>query len=306
MGMRRAADSKEAGVITNDISARHRPSTRYHRGRTDSHNRRLVGFAGSVAHAPDIGGRIRSPDARDVFKEGLQIPIMKAVRAGKVDPMLEAFVRKNTRVPDQVMGDLHAQFTALTLMEQRIKALLIEAEAEVPGRTSARDSRALRSGNARRYTQSAEWRIPPVHRERRSHRAHTSRNGAHREERFARNGVWDRPSRCSARSTSAWLTPIAYTAFGVKAVLAPHIPNNEGVLRPITISTEGSICNSKPPAAGGARALIGHFFPMMVIQALSKALPERVIATVGSPALVSEHHGAPRRWLSFRQHVFRE
>jgi N-methylhydantoinase B len=29
--------------------------------------------------------------------------------------------------------------------------------------------------------------------------------------------------------------------------------------------------------------LIGHFFPMMVIQALSQALPERVIATVGSP-----------------------
>jgi N-methylhydantoinase B len=77
---------------------------------------------------------------------------------------------------------------------------------------------------------------------------------------------------------------IAYTSFGVKAVLAPHIPNNEGVLRPIKIKAPlGSIANSKPPAAGGARALIGHYFPMMVIQALSKALPERVIATVGSP-----------------------
>src|SRR5260221_4254500 len=77
---------------------------------------------------------------------------------------------------------------------------------------------------------------------------------------------------------------ISYTAFGVKAVLAPDIPNNEGVLRPITIrAPEGSIANSKPPAAGGARALIGHFFPMMVIQALSKALPDKVIATVGSP-----------------------
>ena len=77
---------------------------------------------------------------------------------------------------------------------------------------------------------------------------------------------------------------IAYTSFGVKAVLAPEIPNNEGVLRPVTITApEGSIANSRPPAAGGARALIGHFFPMMVIQALSKALPERVVATVGSP-----------------------
>ena len=88
--------------------------------------RRLVGFAGSVAHSPDIGGRIRSPDARDVFEEGLQIPVMKAVRAGRIEPVLEQFLRKNTRVPDQVMGDLHAQFTALTLMEQRVKALLTE------------------------------------------------------------------------------------------------------------------------------------------------------------------------------------
>ena len=66
---------------------------------------------------------------------------------------------------------------------------------------------------------------------------------------------------------------IAYTSFGVKAVLSPHIPNNEGVLKPITIKAPaGSIANSTPPAAGGARALIGHFFPMMVIQALSQAL----------------------------------
>jgi len=75
--------------------------------------RHLVGFAGSVAHSPDIGGRIRSPEARDVYEEGLQIPVMKAVRGGRIDPVLEQFLRKNTRVPDQVMGDLHAQFTAL-------------------------------------------------------------------------------------------------------------------------------------------------------------------------------------------------
>ncbi|MCG8543835.1 MAG: hydantoinase B/oxoprolinase family protein, partial [Alphaproteobacteria bacterium] len=28
---------------------------------------KLVGFAGSTAHAPDIGGKIRSPEAREVF-----------------------------------------------------------------------------------------------------------------------------------------------------------------------------------------------------------------------------------------------
>lgn len=77
---------------------------------------------------------------------------------------------------------------------------------------------------------------------------------------------------------------IAYTSYGVKAVLSPNVPNNEGVLRPITITApEGSILNSKLPAAGGARALMGHFLPMMVITALAKAMPDKVVATVGSP-----------------------
>src|ERR1044072_4925471 len=80
-------------------------------------NGRLVAFAGSVAHSPDIGGRIRSAEAKEVFEEGLQIPVMKAVCAGRIDAPFERMLRKNVRVPDQVMGDLYAQFTCLHLME---------------------------------------------------------------------------------------------------------------------------------------------------------------------------------------------
>jgi N-methylhydantoinase B len=76
----------------------------------------------------------------------------------------------------------------------------------------------------------------------------------------------------------------AYTAYGIKAVLCPDVPNNDGTLAPLTIvAPPGSILNSTPPAAGGARALIGHFLPAMVLSALAKVVPERVIAGVGSP-----------------------
>ena len=43
---------------------------------------RLVGWSGSTAHSPDIGGKVRSPETREVFEEGLQIPIMKLLDAG--------------------------------------------------------------------------------------------------------------------------------------------------------------------------------------------------------------------------------
>jgi N-methylhydantoinase B len=76
----------------------------------------------------------------------------------------------------------------------------------------------------------------------------------------------------------------AYTSYGVKAVLCPDVPNNDGALAPLTVSApEGSILNSMPPAAGGARALIGHFLPAMVVNALAQVVPEKVIAGVGSP-----------------------
>ena len=45
-------------------------------------NGRLVAFSASTAHAPDIGGKIRSPEPREVFEEGLQIPPWKLMRAG--------------------------------------------------------------------------------------------------------------------------------------------------------------------------------------------------------------------------------
>jgi N-methylhydantoinase B len=77
---------------------------------------------------------------------------------------------------------------------------------------------------------------------------------------------------------------IAYTSYGIKAVLCPDVPNNDGALAPLRITAPaGSILNSQPPAAGGARALVGHFLPAMVINALAEVVPDRVIAGVGSP-----------------------
>ena len=136
-------------LITNDIwlGTGHLPDITV--AKPIFHGKRIVGFAGSVAHSPDIGGRIRSPDARDVYEEGLQIPIMKALSAGKIDPTLERIIRKNVRVPDQVMGDLYAQFTALTLMEHRVMSLLKEHKlkslAELGREIHARSEKAMRA-----------------------------------------------------------------------------------------------------------------------------------------------------------------
>ena len=244
----------------------------------------LVGFAGSVAHAPDIGGRQRSADAREVFEEGLQIPVMKVMVEGVMDKTFERILRKNVREPGQVMGDLYAQFTALQLIETRVAGLMVEQNLatledvarEIHGRSEAAMREAIRRVPEGVYRQTAisDGFDKPIVLE----MAMTVKDGTISVD-FAGSALQVPMSINVCLAYTA-----AYTSYGVRAVLLPNVPNNEGVLKPIEVTApKGSILNSQHPAAGGARALIGHFRPMMVIRALADAMPDRVIATVGSP-----------------------
>ncbi len=271
-------------MITNDIwmGTGHLPDITV--AKPIFHKGRLAGFAGSVAHAPDIGGRQRSADAREVFEEGLQIPVMKVMNAGVMDATFERILRKNVREPDQVMGDLYAQFTAMQLIETRVAGLMAEqgldtledVAAEIHGRSEAAMREAIRQvpEGVYRQTMVSDGFAEPIVLE----MAMTVKDGRILVD-FAGSAA---QVPMSINVCLAYTS--AYTSYGVRAVLLPNVPNNEGVLRPIEVTApKGSILNSQPPAAGGARALVGHFLPMMVIRALADAMPERVIATVGSP-----------------------
>ena len=70
-------------LITNDMyqGTGHLPDIKL--GKPIFHEGRMIGYAATTAHAPDIGGKIRSPEPREVFEEGLQIPIMKMIDAAR-------------------------------------------------------------------------------------------------------------------------------------------------------------------------------------------------------------------------------
>ena len=52
-------------------------------------------------------------DSTEIYQEGLRIPVMKLVDAGRpVTPVYEILAR-NVRVPDVVLGDLRAQQAAV-------------------------------------------------------------------------------------------------------------------------------------------------------------------------------------------------
>ncbi|WP_207541264.1 hydantoinase B/oxoprolinase family protein [Sabulicella rubraurantiaca] len=245
---------------------------------------RLLGFAGSVAHAPDIGGRIRTAESREVFEEGLQIPVMKVVCGGVMDDTFLRFFRKNTRMPDQTLGDLQAQFTALDLMERRLRGVLTEH-----GLASLEELADEIHSRSERATRAAIRAVPDG-----TYHAEVLTDGL---EQPIRLQLALRKQGDSIHADYAGTDPqvprginvclaytLAYTSFAVKAALCPEVPNNEGAFRPISVSAPlGCILNSTPPAAGANRALTGHFIPPMILQALASALPDQVIAGTGSP-----------------------
>jgi len=245
---------------------------------------RLVGFAGSTAHAPDIGGRIRSPEAREVFEEGLQIPIMKIIRAGKLDEGFFKMLRKNVRAPDEVVGDLWAQITALELMEERVSTLMREYKlvslSDLAGEIQSRSERAMRAAIRElpdgTYTGALKTDGLAVPLDLKV--AVTIDGDEVTADYTGSSPQVDRAINC------AFCYTYAMTAYAVKCAAAPHLPNNDGSIAPIkVVAPEGSIINPQFPASGGSRALTGHYIPTLVFDALSKVVPEKVTAGASGP-----------------------
>src|SRR5437868_8515698 len=67
-----------------------------------------VGLFASTVHVVDIGGLGMGPDGRQVYEEGLSIPLMRLARDGQMNEDLLRIIRANVREPLQVEGDVYA------------------------------------------------------------------------------------------------------------------------------------------------------------------------------------------------------
>src|SRR5262249_21883423 len=84
----------------------------------------------------------------------------------------------------------------------------------------------------------------------------------------------------------------AYTAFGVKCIVAPEVPNNAGSLAPITVSApEGCLLNAKRPRAVAARHTVGHMLPDVVFGCLHQVMAGGVPAEGASSLWIPQIYG---------------
>ena len=112
----------------------------------------LAGYLANCCHSPDVGGRVLSGEAREVYEEGLRVPIMKLFRAGEPNAELLEIVRANVRTPDETVGDLYAQTACNEVGARRLVELMdelrLESLEEASDEILGRSERALREAIA--------------------------------------------------------------------------------------------------------------------------------------------------------------
>jgi N-methylhydantoinase B len=87
----------------------------------------LVAWTANIAHWNDVGGMVPgsiSNEAREIFQEGLRLPAVKLVEAGRPIRSVMEIVRCNSRLPDFLEGDLWAGIAAARVGERRILELV--------------------------------------------------------------------------------------------------------------------------------------------------------------------------------------
>ena len=246
-------------------------------------------YVASRAHHADVGGAAPGslPLAREVYEEGLRIPPVRLMRAGRIVDDVLRLVLANVRTADERRADLAAQLGAQTTGARRLGTM---AERYGGG---ARGARALRAAAAElmRVTERrmraalatlprGRWSAEDVLDD--DGRGHgpirivvtlTLSDGRARVDLTRSDAQTAGPVNAVAAVTRA---AVAYVVRGVVG----EIPVNDGMFRPIEVVTRpGTVVDPVPPAAVGAGNVeTSQRIVDTVLRAFHHVLPGRIPA----------------------------
>ena len=260
--------------------------------------KKLVAFFASTCHVIDVGGVGMSAKANSSFEEGTLIPHSRIRKEGKLNEELLAIILANSRSPVEVRGDILSLISAndtgvrrLVDMMKEFKLTSLDTLAKHILKQSEKGARA-----AIKALPEGEWSYEiPL-------------DGYEREltlksKLIVKNGkITVDFSGTSPASLFGINSPRTYThayaVFGLKAVIAPHVPNNIGSLSCFDLITEpGSVVDPIRPSPVTARHVIGQMLADSVFGCLAQALPGTVQAESAGPiwilSLYSAHGRVP-------------
>lgn len=252
---------------------------------------KLVAFVGNLAHHIDVGGKVPgslSPDATEIFHEGLRLPPVKIRKAGQLDQELLAIHAHNVRTPYESRGDLLAQLAANNVGERRFTELcdefgvevVLAAIAELDRYCDRRMAAELEAMPAGTFEFADTIEGDGITRDPITIRVRITTGGPKLVVDFTGTSPQTQgPLNC--------VRPMALACiyYVIRAVTDPSIPPNAGTFRRIEVITpEGSLVNARFPAAtGSGNSIACQRIVDALLGAMAQAVPQRVgAAATGS------------------------
>lgn len=244
---------------------------------------RLMGFTGSTAHHADIGGALDVNKVREVYEEGLIIPLLRLYDEGRLNQLILDFVEANVRVPDMVLGDINAQVAANQAGGKRVVRLMQEygmqdlqpLATEIQARAERAMRRAIQSvpnGEYRSRIQVDELDKPLD--------IACCIRIEDDELVVDFEGTSPQQPRGGINVTLSYARGDA--TYGLKSILLPDVPSNAGCYRPMEVKApSGCLLNAERPVSLRQRHRIGFYVHRALYAALSAVLPEQVPAAPG-------------------------
>lgn len=272
-------------VMTNDpwLCAGHKPdigivSPIFYLGK-------LIGFIGTIAHSPDMGGVLWGAGSRDLYEEGLMVPPTKLFAKGESNKTLFSLLESNVRAPLQTIGDIKAQVAA---NDQGIRSLhKLMRENQLDNLTALSD--AVINASEKSMREALSKAKDGTYTYQYDTDGDGEGLGCHFEIAITIKGDeilvdYEGTSGAHPLSINAVLNyTFAYTAYPIKCAFSPDVPNNDGAFYPIkVVAPEGCLVNAQKPSPLGARNITGNMLHSVVFGALAKVIPDKIQADCGS------------------------
>lgn len=245
----------------------------------------LEGWSTTVAHHVDVGGIIpgsNSLGATEIYQEGLRLPFLKLYDGGDLNQAIWDIILTNVRVPELLLGDLHAQSVACHVGAREYEALF---------RRYGADTMHFYIDELHDYAEAlARSEIAEIPDGTYEFTDHIDGLGENPETIVFHVAVTVRGDEVAVDWTgsspqvrggvnSPLVFAKAATFAALRSVMGSEVPNCHGYTRPITVTApERTIVNAVHPAACGARGISGFRMIDCLFGALAEAVPERVAA----------------------------
>ncbi|MFL5051303.1 MAG: hydantoinase B/oxoprolinase family protein [Xanthobacteraceae bacterium] len=270
----------------------------------------IVAFSGSIAHKADVGGTVpgsTSADATELYQEGVLIPPIKIWSAGQPLDEIERLILANSRQPELVRGDIHAQIAVTQMGASRMKELCGRFSAQ-----TVRDAFAAILKGAADEMRAAIARLPD--------------GEAAAEGLLDSDGVdVDKPIKLAVTVTikDALATfdfsnsdpqargPVNLRPSMVEACvfycligcLGPRLHFNDGMREAVRlVLAPRTITNASPPAPVSNYQMVNLKLVDVILAALAQLHPARAIANAGSSSALSIAWAKPRPGQSSMQY----